>query len=67
MKINRYFPVFNVVLVIYHYVERIWRILITPDFLYNIYYNFGGRDICNTDGKISKYLYCELSPVEELL
>ena len=25
-------PVFNVVMVIYHYVERIWRVLITPIF-----------------------------------
>ena len=24
-------------MVIYHYVERIWRILIAPNFLYNIY------------------------------
>ena len=30
-------PVFAVVMVIFHYVERIWRILVTPDFLYNIY------------------------------
>ena len=30
-------PVFNVVMVIYHYVERIWRILITPNYLYKIY------------------------------
>ena len=26
-------------MVIYHYVERIWRILVTPDFSYNIYYH----------------------------
>ena len=31
------YPVFTVVMVIYHYVERIWRILVTPIFLYNIY------------------------------
>ena len=31
------YPVFGVVMVIYHYVQRIWRILVTPDFLYNIY------------------------------
>ena len=24
-------------MIIYQYVERIWRILVTPDFLYNIY------------------------------
>ena len=28
---------FIVVMVIYHYVERTWRILVTPDCLYNIY------------------------------
>ena len=28
---------FNGVMVIYHCVERIWIILVTPDFLYNIY------------------------------
>ena len=27
----------TVVIVIYHYVERIWRILVTPNLLYNIY------------------------------
>ena len=26
------YPVFAVVMVIYHYVERIWRIIVTPDF-----------------------------------
>ena len=26
-------------MVIYHYVERIWMILITPKFLYNMYNN----------------------------
>ena len=26
------YPVFTVVMVIYHYVERIWRILVTPIF-----------------------------------
>ena len=31
------YPNFTVVMVIYHSVERIWRILITPNFLYNIY------------------------------
>ena len=31
------YPVFTVVMVIYHYVERIWRILVTHNFLYNIY------------------------------
>ena len=24
-------------MVIYHYIERIWRILVTPNFLYNLY------------------------------
>ena len=31
------YPVFSVVMVIYHYVERIWRILVTPILIYNIY------------------------------
>ena len=31
------YPVFTVVMVIYHYVERIWIILVTPFFKYNIY------------------------------
>ena len=31
------YPVFAVSMVIYHYVERIWRILVTTDFSYNIY------------------------------
>ena len=31
------YPVFTVVMVIYHYIERIWRILVTPVFKYNIY------------------------------
>ena len=31
------YPVFTVVMVIYHYVERIRRILVTPIFKYNIY------------------------------
>ena len=31
------YPVFTVVMVIYHYLERIWIILVTPNFLYNIY------------------------------
>ena len=26
-------------MVIYHYIERIWRILVTPTFVYNIYKN----------------------------
>ena len=30
------YPVFTVVLVIYHYVEIIWWILVAPNFLYNI-------------------------------
>ena len=33
------YPVSTVVISIYHYVERIWRIIITPDFSYNIYNN----------------------------
>ena len=33
------YPVFTVVMLIYHYVERIWIILVTPNFLYNIYYH----------------------------
>ena len=35
-KLPGNYPVFAVVVVIYHYVERIWRILLTPNFLYNI-------------------------------
>ena len=31
------YPIFTVVMVIYHYIERIWRILVTTIFLYNIY------------------------------
>ena len=31
------YPVSTVVMVIYHYVERLWRILVTPVFKYNIY------------------------------
>ena len=31
------YPVFNAVMVIYHYAERIWRVLVTPNSLYNIY------------------------------
>ena len=31
------YPVFYVVMVIYHYIERIWRILVTPNYSYNIY------------------------------
>ena len=30
-------PVFTVVMVIYHYIERIWIILVAPHFLYNMY------------------------------
>ena len=30
------YPVFTVVMVIYHYVEIIWRILVTPNFSYNV-------------------------------
>ena len=30
------YPVFTVVMVIYHYIERIWRILVTP--IFNITY-----------------------------
>ena len=33
------FPGITVVMVIYHYVDKIWRIIIHPDFLYNIYNN----------------------------
>ena len=33
------YPVFTVVMVIYHYVDRIWRILVIPIFLYKIYDN----------------------------
>ena len=31
------YPVFTVVMVIYHYAQRIWIILVTPNILYNIY------------------------------
>ena len=31
------YPVFTVVMVIYYYVDRTWRFIVTPDFLYNIY------------------------------
>ena len=31
------YTVFTVVMEIYHFVERIWRILVTPIFLYGIY------------------------------
>ena len=31
------YPIFIMVKVIYHHVERFWRILLTPNFLYNIY------------------------------
>ena len=32
-------PIFTMVMAIYHYVERIWIILVTPNFSYNIYDN----------------------------
>ena len=31
------YPIFTVVMVIYHYVERIWRIIVTTILIYNIY------------------------------
>ena len=31
------YPVFSLVMVICHYLERIWRIVLTPNFLYDIY------------------------------
>ena len=31
------YPIFTMVMVIHHYVERIWRIIDIPNFLYNIY------------------------------
>ena len=31
------YPVLTVVMVIYYYVERTWRIIVAPEFLYNIY------------------------------
>ena len=31
------YPDLTMVIVIYHNIERIWRILVTPVFLYNIY------------------------------
>ena len=31
------YPLLTVLMVIYHCVERIWRILVTPNFFYNIY------------------------------
>ena len=31
------YPFFTVVMAIYYYVERIWRILVTPIFLCNTY------------------------------
>ena len=36
-KLPGNYPVFTVVMVICHYVERTWIILITPNFWYNIY------------------------------
>ena len=32
------YPVFTMVMLMYHYVEIIWRIIVTPIFVYNIYY-----------------------------
>ena len=37
-------PVFTVVMVIYHCVERIWIIRFTTIFLYNIYKKLGGNE-----------------------
>ena len=31
------YPVFTVIMLIYHYIEKIWRILVTPNLFYNIY------------------------------
>ena len=31
------YPVLVVLMIIYHYVEIIWRVLVTPNILYNIY------------------------------
>ena len=31
------YPVFTMVMIIYYHVARIWRILVTPNLLYNIY------------------------------
>ena len=31
------YPVFSVVMVIYHYFERTWRVIVTPILIYNIY------------------------------
>ena len=31
------YPVFTMIMVIYHYIEGIWIILVTSNFLYNIY------------------------------
>ena len=33
------YPILTVVMVICHYVERIWRIIVTPIFLYSIYHH----------------------------
>ena len=32
-------PVLTMVMVIYYYIERIWRIIVTFNFLYNIHYH----------------------------
>ena len=57
------YPVFTVVMVIYHYVERIWRILVTPVFcitymIINIYYT--GEQLGNYHQKRVRvnYHYC---------
>ena len=36
-ELTGYYPVFTVVMAIYHYVEIIWRILVTLNFSHNIY------------------------------
>ena len=38
-KLTGNLPVLSVVMAIYHYIEIIWRILVTPNFLYNIFNN----------------------------
>ena len=51
------YPVSTVVMVIYHYVERIWKILVTPNFSYNIYNqeSLSSRTSEYTDKIINKY------------
>ena len=39
MGITRQLPCSTVVMIIYHYVERIWRIIVTPNYKYKIYDN----------------------------